>query len=162
MSLKEQVKNELNQAIKNKEELRSSVLRMLIAALANKEKEKRYKLSQNVPSEQLEKESQLTEEEIMEAISYEAKKRKEAIVGFEKGGRTASAEKEKKELEILQKYLPEQLSEEEIKKIVAETIKAVGAETVRDIGKVMKELSLKTKGRADGGLVSKVVRDLLG
>ena len=99
---------------------------------------------------------------MLEKFLYEGKKRKEAIIGFEKGGRIESAEKEKEELKILQKYLPEQLTEEKIKKLTMEAIKESGAETVRDMGKVMKVLMPKLKGRADGGLVSGIVKELLG
>ena len=164
MALREEIQNDACQAMKAKEELRSSVLRMLTASLANKEKEKRYQLSQAKPQlneQELTEASSLSEEEVLKAVSYEAKKRKEAIVGFEKGGRIESAEKEKKELEILQKYLPEQLTKEEVKKLTIEAIKESGAETVQDMGKVMKELMPKLKGRADGGLVSGIVKDLL-
>ncbi len=165
MALREEIQNDARQAMKAKEELRSSVLRMLTASLANKEKEKRYGLSQAKPElneQELTEASYLSEEEVLTVVSSEAKKRKEAISGFEKGGRTESAEKEKKELEILRKYLPEQLTEEEVKRLTIEAIKESGAETVRDMGKVMKELMPKLKGRADGGLVSKMVKDLLG
>ena len=164
MALREEIQNDACQAMKAKEELRSSVLRMLTAALANKEKEKRYEASKTSPQldeQELTEASSLSEEEVLKAVSYEAKKRKEAIVGFEKGGRIESAEKEKKELEILQKYLPEQLTKEEVKKLTIEAIKESGAETVQDMGKVMKELMPKLKGRADGGLVSGIVKDLL-
>lgn len=119
MSLKERIKNELTEAIREKEELASSVLRMLSAAILNREKEKRYKISKEKPEiseEELQKESCLMDEEIIEVITSEAKKRKEAISAYEKGNRADLAEKEKKELEILQGYLPEQLPEEEIKK----------------------------------------------
>ena len=153
MALDQEIRNDARQAIKEKEELRSSVLRMLTSALEDKEREKRYKHGQGAGS--------LSEEEVLEAVSYEAKKRKEAIIGFEKGGRPEMAEKEKKELEILQKYLPEQLSEEKIKELTKEAIKESGAETIQDIGKVMKELMPKLKGRADGGLVNGIVRELL-
>ncbi len=165
MILEQEIRSDARQAMKAKEELRSSVLRMLTASLANKEKEKRYELSQTKPElneQKLTEASSLSEEEVLTAVSYEAKKRKEAIIGFEKGGRIESAEKEKEELKILQKYLPEQLTEEKIKKLTMEAIKESGAETVRDMGKVMKVLMPKLKGRADGGLVSGIVKELLG
>ncbi|MEK0366298.1 MAG: GatB/YqeY domain-containing protein, partial [Nitrosopumilus sp.] len=94
------------------------------------------------------KESQLTDEEIVEVISFEAKKGKEAILEFKKGERQDLVGKEKKELEILQKYLPEQLSEEEIKKLVKEAIKKVGAQEIKDTGKVMAEMMPQVKGKA--------------
>ena len=164
MDFKEIIQNDLIEAVKEKEELCSSVLRMLMAAITAMEKEKRYKVSQEDPKlseDELEKTSQLSEEEIIEVVSYEAKKRREAIIGFEKGDRPESAAKERHELEILQKYLPKQLSEEEIRNLVKESIKETGAETIQDMGRVMKELAPKIKGKADGGAVSKVVRGLL-
>jgi len=162
--LRQKIQEELKETLKEKKETKLSTLRMLIAAIINKEKEKRYKLSKEKPElseKELEKESQLNDEQVLEVIFSEAKKRKEAILEFEKGGREDLAKKEKAELEVLEKYLPEQLSEEEIKKIVKEAIEKTGAKEMKDIGKVMAELMPKTKGKADGGLVSKVVKELL-
>lgn len=164
MALKEKLQDDLIEVIKKKEELSSSVLRLLSAAILNKEKEKRYKLSKDTPDikeETLAKESELTDEEIIDVISSEIKKRKEAVSGYEKGERKELAEKEKKEIEILKHYLPEQLSEEEIKKIAQAAIKEVGAKEQKDMGKVMGVLAPQTKGKADGSLVSKVVKELL-
>lgn len=154
MNLKEKIQQDLGVAVKDRKEFELLVLRQLSAAVLNKEKEKRYKTKE-------EKDVQLADEEIIEVISSETKKRREAIEGFEKGGRQESAEKEKKELEILQKYLPEQLSEEEIKKLAKEAVDKVGAKEIKDMGKVMVELSPKIKGKADGGVVSKIVKELL-
>jgi len=154
MTLKERIQEDIKSSVKNKEELRVSVLRLLSAAILNKEKEKRYKSGE-------EKEVQLTDEEIIDVIAAETKKRKEAIADYEKGNREELAEKEKKEMEILQQYLPEQLSEEEIKKIVKAAIEKIGAKELKDMGKVMQELAPQIKGKADGSLVSKTVKDLL-
>lgn len=162
--LKEKIQNDLTEAVKKEEKLESLVLRSLSAAILNKEKEKRYKLSKEKPDlkvEELEKESQLTDEEVIEVISSEVKKRKEAILEFEKGKREDLVSKEKKELEILEKYLPEQLSEEEIKKIAEEAIKKIGATEIKDMGKVMAELMPQIKGRAEGAKVSQIVKELL-
>ena len=164
ITLKQRIKQDLNTATKKKEEFQTSVLRMLSAAILNKEKEKRYKWNKEKPDfseEELEKESQLTDEEVIEVISSEAKKRKESILEFEKGDRKDLVEKEKKEIEVLEKYLPEQLSEEEIKKLVKVAIEKVGAKESKDMGKVMQELVPQVKGRAEGGLVSKIVKELL-
>lgn len=164
MALKEQIQKDLTEAVKKKKELSSTVLRMLSAAILNKEKEKRYKLTKEEPEmkeEDLVKESQLTDEEVIEVIASEVKKRKEAIADYEKGDRKELAEKEKKEIEILQKYLPEQLSEEEIKKLAKEAVKKIGAKDIKDMGKVMGALVPQVKGKAEGGLVSKVVKELL-
>ncbi|HJN62235.1 MAG TPA: GatB/YqeY domain-containing protein [Candidatus Parcubacteria bacterium] len=164
MSLKEEIQEDIKEAVRGKEELRSLVLRMVSAAIINKEKEKRYKVSKEEPNlkeEELVKKSQLTDEELILLISFEVKKRKDSVFEFEKGKRKDLADKEKKEIEILKKYLPEQISEEEIKKLTKEAIEKVGAESLKDMGKVMAELMPKVKGKADGGLVSKVVKELL-
>lgn len=164
MTLKEKIFSQLNQSLKKGEKLTTSVLRMLSAAIVNKEKEKRYKLIKAEPGlmeKELVEKSQLGDEEIIEIISSEIKKRKEASSEFEKGKRMDLAEKEKKEIEILKKYLPEQLSEKELKKLAKETIEKVGAKEVKDIGRVMAELMSKVKGKAEGGKVSKIVKELL-
>ena len=150
--LKQKIRQDLNRSVKKREEINSSVLRMVLAVILNREKEKQYKED---------KEGQLTDEEIIEIVFSEIKKRKEAILGYEKGDRKELAEKEKKELEILQEYLPKQLLEEEIKKLAKEAIKKIGAKELRDMGKVMVELTPKTKDKADGVAVSKIVKELL-
>ena len=164
MLLKEKIKEDLKKAIKKKAEKESSVLRMILAVILNKEKEKRYKLSKEKPelgTEELEKESRLSDQEMVEVISSEAKKSKEAIIEFEKGGREDLVEKEKGEIEILKKYLPDQLPEEEVKKLAKEAIEKLGAKEPQDMGKVMKELMPQLKGKADGSLVSNIVKELL-
>lgn len=154
MNLKEKIHKDLNEALKAKEELRASVLRMLSSVILNKEKEKRYKLKK-------EEDVFLTDEEILEVASSEAKKRKEAADLYEKGGRVDLAEKEKKELEILKGYLPEQLPEEELRKLVKEAVEKVGAKDLKDTGRIMGVLMPQIKGRADGNMVSKIVKELL-
>ena len=162
--LKEKIRQNLNIAIKEKRELEALVLRLINAAIFNKEKEKRYKISKEKPEfsgEELEKESQLTDEETIDVISSEIKKRRESIELFEKGERMDLVEKETKEKEILEKYLPEQLSEEEIKKLAKEVIEKVGAKELKDMSKVMAELKPQVRGRAEGSLVNKIVKELL-
>lgn len=164
MALKQQVQSDLNESVKGREELRSSVLRLLLSAINNKETEKRTKIWKEKPKasvEDLEKESKLTDEEIINVISSEIKKRRESIELFERGGKKEMADKEKKEAVILQQYLPEQISEEELRKIAQEAIKKVGAKEQKDMGRVMAELMPKTRGKADGSLISKVVKELL-
>jgi len=137
---------------------------MLSAAIVTKEKDKRYRISKQKPEldgEGLVKESQLADEEIIDTISSEIKKRRDAITLYEQGNRQELADKEKKEIEILQKYLPEQMSEEEIKKVVAEAIAKVGAKEMKEMGKVMAELTPKVKGKADNSLVSRIVKESL-
>lgn len=177
MEFRQKIQEDLKTALKEKKELELSVLRLLNAAIINKEKEKRYKKTRptfpsenlggqgkekpEMSEEELEKESRLVDEEVIDVISSEVKKRKEAILGFEKGKRPELVKKEKKEIEILQMYLPEQLSEEEIKKLARQAIEKVGAKEIKDMGKVMSELTPKVKGRADGSLASKMVKELL-
>ncbi len=155
MELKKRIQQDLNSGIIGKKELEVLVLRQLLAAVLNKEKEKRFKSEEK-------KEMNLTDEEMIEVISSETKKRKEAIGFYVKGDRPVLAEKEKKELEILEKYLPEQLSEEEVRKLAKEAIEKTGAESIKDMGKVMAELMPEIKGKAEGGLVSKIIKEILG
>ena len=164
MSLKERIQEDLVRSLKEKDELKASVFRLLLASLLNREKEKRYKAYQtktDIAEKELVEKSQLTDEEIVEVVSSEIKKRKEAALGFEKGKRQDLADKEKKELEILKAYLPEQLSEEEIRNLVKEIIEKVGAKTQKDMGKVMSQLMPRIKGKADGAMVSSIVKELL-
>jgi len=162
MSLKQDIQNNLKSAFKDRRELETGTLRMLNSQILNKEKEKRNKLSKESLSEdELVKKSELTDEEIIEVVLSEIKKRREAIEGYEKWGREKMAKKERKELEVLKKYMPEQFSEEKVKEIVKEVINKVGAKDLKDIGKVMAELMPKVKGRAEGGMVSKIVKELL-
>lgn len=164
MALKQQIQSDLNESVKGKEELRSSVLRLLLAAINNKEIEKRTKIWKEKPKasvEDLEKESKLTDDEIINVISSEIKKRRESVELFEKGGKQEMADKEKKEAVILQKYLGEQISEDDLRKLVKAAIAKTGAKEQKDMGKVMQELMPKTKGKADGSLISRVVKELL-
>ncbi|MCK9393746.1 MAG: GatB/YqeY domain-containing protein [Candidatus Paceibacterota bacterium] len=163
--LSEQIKEDLITAQKAKDEKIVSCLRMLKAAITNKEIEKRVKLieaNQNLSEEDLAIQSKLIDEEILEVISQEVKKRRDSIVSFEKGGRFDLVEGEKAELDILKKYMPAELSEEEIRILVKDVIENVGAKDINDIGIVMKEIVPKTKGKSDGNLVGQIVRELLG
>lgn len=153
MNLKEKIRQDLNSSLKEKKELEVSVLRLLIAAILNKEKDKRYQLKE-------EQDISLTDEEVIKVIISEAKKRKEAILNFEKGKRKDLAEKEKKELMVLQRYLPEQISEQEIKALAQEVIRKLGVKDIKDMGKVMAELMPKIRNRADGSVISNIVRQL--
>ena len=164
MALKQSIQEDLKQSMLKRDELRTGTLRMLLAAVANKEKEKRYKTSKAEPTlseQELQAKSMLSPEELQDAVSSEVKKRREAAEGFEKGGRKEQAEKEKQEMDILLPYLPAQLSEDEIRKLVEATITRVGAKSPQDLGKVMGALTPQTKGKADGALVSKIVKELL-
>jgi uncharacterized protein len=152
--LKEQIKANTTEAQKAGNELVVGTLRMLSAAVISKEKEKKFK-------EKLEGDAVLIDDEIISVITSEIKKRKDAIVLYEKGNRPELADKEKKEIEILIKYLPEQLSEDELKKMISESIEKTGAKEIKDMGKVMANLNPKIKGKADGGQVSKIIKELL-
>jgi uncharacterized protein YqeY len=152
--LKQDIQNAATQALKSGDQMVSGTLRMLLAAITTKEKEKKFK-------EKIEGDAQLSDEEIINTISSEVKKRKDAVALYEKGNRPELADKEKKEIEILQKYLPEQLSLDEIKKMVVESIANTSAKEIKDMGKVMAELNPKIKGKADSGEVSKIVKELL-
>ena len=147
--LKDNIKNNLTQAQKERDELKVSTLRMLLSAI------KYFEIAKKGTS------YQATEAEIIDVIGKEAKKRKEAIELYQKGNRPELAEKEAKELAILQRYLPEQLDEEELKRIVEEAVKQIGALSPKDTGKVMGVVMPKVKGRADGKRVSDILNTLL-
>lgn len=162
LSLYDQLNDDYKTAFKTREELKTSVLRMLLAAIKNKEFEKRTKLSKTEKDvAKLEKDSQLNDDEVLAVIAAEAKRRKDSIEQYEKGGRPELAKKEKEESEILQAYLPEQMGKDEIRKLVKDAIAKSGATSAQDTGKVMKELMPQVKGKADGGLVNKIVKEEL-
>lgn len=162
MTLKEKINQDIKKAMVEKSELLLLVLRGINAAIHNKEIEKRTKMSKTEKDiKKLEEGSKLIEEEVLEVISSEAKKRKDSIFEFGKGGRQDLVDKETKELEILKTYLPEQMSEEQIKEEAKKVIEEIGAASSKDIGKVMSTLMPKLKGKAEGGVVSKIVGELL-
>jgi len=169
--LKEKITSDIKQAMIEKQELLLLVLRGINAAIHNKEIEKRTKLSKTSAFAEasadkekmakLEEQSKLSDEEIIDVISSEAKKRRDSILEFGKGGRQDLVDKETKELEIIKKYLPEQMSEDAIKEIVKKAIEETGAAGPKDTGKVMAKIMPQVKGKADGGVVSKIVGELL-
>jgi hypothetical protein len=160
--LKEQLQKELNEALKTGDQLKRSVLGMLMTAVKNRELAKRQRLSKTVTETgELEKQSQLTDDEVLEAIAGEAKKRKEAIEQFKAGGREELAQKEKSEMDILAAYLPEQVSEEEVRTEVQKTIAEINAQGSKDVGKVIGAVMTKLKGRIDGGTVSRIAKEFL-
>ncbi len=162
--MKQNIQNDATEALKSGDQLKAGSLRMLSAAITTKEKEKRYKVSKQKPEateQYLIKESALTDEETIEVISSEIKKRRDAIALYEKGNRQELADKEKKEIEILQKYLPEQLPEEELKKLIEESIAKTGAKEMKDMGKIMASLMPKVKGKAENSEISRIVKELL-
>lgn len=145
--LKAKIQEDLIKAMKQGEKTVVSTLRMLQASIKNKE---------------IQVMREIDYQEVLGVIEREIKQRKEAAEGFALGGRAESAEKEKEEAGILEKYLPERLPIEEVKKIVTETITEVGATTIADMGKVMGPLTGKLKGQADMSLVSAMVKEKLG
>lgn len=152
--LKQNIQNATTEALKNKDSFTVGVLRMLSAAITSKEKEKKYK-------EKVEGEVVLTDEQVQDVIISEIKKRNDAIALYEQGKRPELAERERKEIEVLRKYLPEQLSPEELKKIIEESVKKVGATEMKDMGKIMSDLMPKIKGKADNSQVSKIIKEML-
>ncbi len=146
MSLKERIDADYKEAMKARDELRVSVLRLLRSALHNAE---------------IDKQRPLTEDEILGVIQSEARKRRESIEAFQQGGRQDLVAREQAELAILESYLPKPLTREELVELVQATIREVGALSLRDMGKVMAALMPKVRGRADGREVNELVRQLL-
>lgn len=146
---KERLREELKKSMLAKNEVRTSVLRLLLSAINY------YEIQKGGAG------YEATEEDVLSVIQKEAKQRRDSISEFEKAGRQELADKEQKELEILQTFLPEQMGEDEVKSIVEQTISETGATTISDIGKVMGALGPKLKGKADMSLVSNLVREKL-
>ena len=144
--MKEELLQDLKEAMKNKDTLKKDTITMLRAAIL-----------------QVEKDSQktLNDDEICAIVAKEVKKRKESVKEYEDAGREDIANSLKQEVEILSKYLPEQLTEDEIEKLVVEAISESGATSPKDMGRVMSILRPKTAGKADGKLVSDIVKEKL-
>jgi len=160
--IKDKIKEDLKKAMQEKNELKLSVLRMVSSAVYNNEKDKRAKLSKAGEEEsKLDELSKLAEEEVIEVVSSEVKKRKDSIEQYEKGGRSDLAENEKKELEILMDYMPEQIGEDEIRKIVKEKIEEMGISSPQETGKLMGAIMPQFKGKTDGNIVGKIVQEEL-
>ena len=148
MSLKEKLQNDLTTAMRARDEVKSSTIRMVLTAIKNEEvsgKEAR----------------ELSDAEVITVLSREAKKRREAAEAFEQAGATDRAASEKAEGVVIAEYLPKQLSEAEIKELIAATIAESGATGPAQMGLVMKSLQPKIAGKADGGLVSGLVKAAL-
>ena len=148
MSIKETLKADLTEAIRSSDKVVSGTIRMVLTAITNEEvsgKEARV----------------LTDDEVITVLSREAKKRREAAEEFAKAGRTDKAAEEKAEGEVIAKYLPAQLSEDDIKKLIAAAIASTGAAGPADMGKVMGAIKPQIAGKADGALVSSLVKAAL-
>lgn len=146
MTLQQQIDSDLKDAMRAKDATRLGVLRMLKSAL------KYAAIEKSGP------EAELADAEATQVIRKQAKQRHDSIDSFEKGGRAELAAKEKQELEILNSYLPQQLSAEELSQLVRETIASLGATSKAQMGMVMKELQAKAAGRADGKTLSQEVQ----
>ena len=160
MSLREKIQTDIRKAMQEKNAVRVSVLRMVMAAVFNKEKEKRNKLSKGGEEPgKLDELSQLTDDEVMEVISSEAKKRKDSIEQYTKGDRKDLAEKEEQELKLLSEYMPEQMSEDEVRKIVKQKIEEMSISGSQETGKLMGAIMPQLKGKVDGNVVGKIVQE---
>lgn len=145
--LEEKIFNDYKEAMKNRDSLKSSVLSFLRAAMINAAIEKKKK--------------NLEDNDAIAVIKKQVKQRQDSIEQFQKGNRQDLADKEIKELAILKVYLPEELSSDEVKKIVEECVVLTGALGMKDMGRVMKEANAKIAGRADSKLVSDLVKERL-
>jgi len=162
MTLKEKISQDYKEAFKAKDESRVSTLRMLNSTVKNKELEKRSKLIKSGNQEgDLDSRSALNDEEMIEVVFGEVKKRRDSINQYRQGGRPELASQEEVEAAILTAYLPRQMAEEEIRNQVLEAIKESGASGSQDLGKLMKVLMPRVKGKADGGLVNKIAKEEL-
>ncbi|MBI2446847.1 MAG: GatB/YqeY domain-containing protein [Parcubacteria group bacterium] len=162
MSLKEKINQDLITALKNGQSEAASSLRFLMSVIKNNELLKRTKLSkENKPVEELEKLSELSDDETVNVILSEIKKRKESIAQYEAGGRADLAEKETKELEIIKKYAPEEMGEEELRAVIKRVIAEIGGITVKDFGKIMGRVMAEIKGRTGGDAVKKIIEEEL-
>lgn len=146
MDLQDQINEDFKQAMKEQDEERLSVLKMLRSELRN---------------EEIEQGGDLEEGDVIQLLSREAKQRRDSIEQYEDGGRDDLAEKERQELALIESYLPEPLSNEELEDVVEEVIDEVGAEDMSDMGSVMGPLMSRIRGRADGDLANKLVRERL-
>jgi len=142
----ERLNQDLKQAMKDKDTVKLSVIRMVKAAVKN---------------EEIQKGGPLSDDDVLTVLTRERKQRYDSLHEFEKAGREDLASKTREEIAVLTSYLPEQLSEAELRELVRETIAAVGATSKREMGKVMGALMPKVKGRADGSLVQKIVAETL-
>lgn len=146
MSLKEKIRQDMVSATKSRDLVALSTLRMLLASVKNREIELR---------------KEADDAEVMKIIATSIKQRNESVELYDKGGRSDLVEKETREKEVLEAYLPPQMNREDLVSLIEEVISEVGALGVSDIGKVMKDLMPRVTGRADGKKVSDLVREIL-
>lgn len=148
MSLKERLTEDMKQAMKDKEagKLRLSVIRMVRA---------------NIKNVEIDRKTELSDDEVLDVVAKEVKMRRDALEEYQKADRSDFVESLKQEISILEQYLPEQLSEAEVRSLVTEVVVSTQALSPKDMGKVMAALMPKVKGRADGKLVNAIVREML-
>lgn len=146
MSLKDKLMEDLKDSMRNKDVIKKNTITMIRAAIKQKEVDDR---------------SEITEEDIIDIISKQLKEKRGAIEDFKKGNRQDLVDLTEKEIDILLEYLPKQLSEEELEKIVAEAIKETNATSMKEIGMIMKTVMPKVKGRADGNMVNNIIKKIL-
>lgn len=145
--MRNQILEDLKTAMKNQDKEKLAVIRMVKGAIQMSELNKKHELN---------------DEEVIDVITKEIKSRKDSINEFKKGGREDLITKTQAEIDILSTYLPKQLTIEELNKIIDEVFEVVKPESTKDMGKVMKELTPQVKGKADMGLVSKIVKEKIG
>jgi uncharacterized protein YqeY len=146
MSLKQEISKSLTQAMKDRDDVRKVPLRLVMTAVKEAE---------------IDKKEELSEEEVLRLVQKEAKARQEAIADAEKAGRQDLIDRAEAEMAVLKEFLPEMLSEEEVQAIVDAAIRETGAASMADMGTVMKAVMPKVQGRADGGVISQMVRQKL-
>ena len=146
MNLKKKINDDLKDSMKSGDKTTRGVLRLINSDIKNME---------------IEKGGEAGDKEVVEIIKKSVKRRKDSIEQYEKGNRIDLVDREKEELNMLEKYMPEQMSEEEIRKIVASVIKKTGATNTSEFGKVIGAVMKKTDGNVDGNLVSKIVKEEL-
>jgi len=147
MSLKERLLEDMKTAMKEKDAVKKNAIQMARSAVLQVEKDNRVTLD---------------DDGIVEVIAREVKKRRDSLPEYEKSGRQELIDNLKAEIEVLLQYLPQQLTEEELEVIVKQAVQDTGASSARDMGKIMQEVMPKVKGRADGKMVSQIVKKLLG
>jgi len=143
MGLKDNITNDMKDAVRGRNQLKVDTLRMVLSAIKNRE---------------IEKKGDIDEQSIVSLLSTLVKQRREAADLYRKGGRLDLAEKEESEIELLKAYLPEEMNEEDVRKIVDASIIATGASSMADMGNVMKEVMSKVAGRAEGRIVNELVK----
>ncbi len=146
MALKEQLFEDLKSAMKEKDTIRKDTVQLIRSGILQIEKDKKI---------------QLDDQGVIEVIAKQLKSRRDSMPDYVKSGRQDLVEKLNREIKILLNYLPEQLSESEIQKVIEETIAEIGATSMKDLGNVMKAVTPKVKGRADGKVVSNLVKEIL-